>query len=367
MAQGKTPSSPLPNDGDSFSISYDISNFCDNNSFGTLAVLNSSVTILGLVCSLLLIVTICKNYALRGDKYMLLNNVLLASLLLLIVSGFMYVEKALNPCWAAGDFVCKVIHFFKTILTNTSTFFLIALSVQQLNRYRQQLVTIFNSTHVRCMIVTGALWSAAVILSLPEFLMAKVLYYVEGDWSMCDVYHGHHRQRFTSSAKILFFEYISPFLTLLVVIVITGVYVAVVKSRYTQWGVTTGESLVPRDDDHPKHFSLVVTLSLIYLIGYFPLYSFELATFLEAIMKTQKLRLFWWHMDTISTFFALLPPALTPLVIMLLSCKHLDILKSIYGHLTVIDVESPQSDDAGNSNDAKIEQSTTNEQEAVTQ
>lgn len=317
-------------------ILFDVSEFCELESYGSLAVFNMSFTLLGLVSGIFLILLICKNQALRGDNFLLLNNFLFSVIFLLTINGFVYTEEAINPCFYLGNFFCKIINFIKTTLTNSSTFFLVALAFQQMNRYRQKLVTVFNSTHNRFLITMCVIWFFAAIVSIPELVLAKVLVFdPDGILSVCDVFQESYDRGNTIKAKILFVEYLSPFLFLLIIVVVTGIYVYLVKSQYTTWGVTTGESLVARDVKYPTHFGLLVALTIVFILGYFPLYSFQLAHYLEGIAQTGKFNRFWLHMDLVSTFFVILPSSLTPLFIMMFSWVHRDVVKAVYSNLTV--------------------------------
>ncbi|XP_071855474.1 C-C chemokine receptor type 1-like [Apostichopus japonicus] len=356
MSQPKTSTNApakVTADTGSWSYSYDFDNYCETTTYGKLAISNTVITVLGLLASFLLMMIICKNPRLRQDKYLYLNNLIGSCCCLLFVSGTLYIEDAINPCWQAGPFLCRLANFSKTYLTNTSTAFLILIAIQQLNRYRQKFVTVFNATHTRCLIVMGIVWAVALLVSIPEFVFASVLWY-SSQFSICQLYLTHLRQRFFVTAKLLFVEYIAPLVLLSTVTTVTGIYVIVLKSRYSTWGTTTGESLVPRDKHHPRHFGLVFALTVVFLIGYFPIYSYELVISLARNSYQNHFATFWWHMESVSTFFVLLPPALTPILIMLLSWEHCNVLKSIYQHFTVPESfdEVPQ-DSANNGNDEK--------------
>lgn len=315
---------------------YHFKNYCDDNSFPTLAVFNISFTIFGLVTGFFLVTMIMKNAALRGDKFLLLNHLIGVAIVLLAMTGLLYTEEAINPCWSIGRFLCKMVHFLKTSLTNVSTFLLVCLAIQQLNRYRRKTDNFFNATHQRWLITVAGIWCFAIVVSVPELVLSNVLHFdQEGVLSFCGVYNSNLAQGFTLSAKILFVEYISPFLILVLVVIITSFYVFMVRSQYTTFGVTAGESLVVRDLKQPKHFALVICLAFVYTIGYFPLYSYELASFKEGLFQTGRFSKFWLHMDLVSTFFVLVPPALVPLFVLLFSWPHRDTVIEIYRGITV--------------------------------
>lgn len=322
---------------DSSSYGYfDFTEYCADQSFATLAVFNISLTIIGLITGIFLLAVVVKNPALRGDKFLLLNQLLCVSIVLLSVAGIIYTEEAIYPCWYIGRFFCKLFHFSTTFLTNVSTFLLVCLAVQQLNRYRRKLTTFFSSTHQRWVITIVMLWVIAALVSIPELVLANVLRFDEqGVLSLCGVYKYNHLHKITLSVKILFIEYISPFLILLIVIVATGFYVLLVRSQYTTFGVTSGESLVERDLKHPRHFALLVCLTVVNILGYFPLYSYELAAFKEGIANTGRFHRFWLGMDQISIFFVLVPPAVVPTFMMLLSWPHRETVAEIYRGMTV--------------------------------
>lgn len=318
----------------SWSFSYNFDDFCNTTSYETLAVFNLTVTILGLISSLFLMVIIAKNPRLRRDKYLFHNNMIVSSFFLLFVSGVMYVEDALNPCWNAGPFLCRAVNFLQTCLTNATTLFFIVLSIEQLNRYRRKTVTVLNSTHARSLLVMALIWIFSVIVSIPEFIFATVLLY-SSRLKICELFVVHVRQSYFVSAKLLFVEYIAPLLILTLVTATTGIYIIVHKSRYTTWGTTAGESLVQRDREYPRYYWFVVTLTVIFVVGYFPLYSSEFWTMLLRTTDILYLSHFWFHVEAISTFFVLLPPASISVLTVFLSWEHFEIVKSIYKDLTV--------------------------------
>lgn len=83
MAEKKMPTSSSPTtkvnedySDTSWSFSYNFDDFCNTTSYETLAVFNLTVTILGLISSLFLMVIIAKNPRLRRDKYLFHNNMI---------------------------------------------------------------------------------------------------------------------------------------------------------------------------------------------------------------------------------------------------------------------------------------------------
>lgn len=94
---------------DSSSYGYfDFTEYCADQSFATLAVFNISLTIIGLITGIFLLAVVVKNPALRGDKFLLLNQLLCVSIVLLSVAGIIYTEEAIYPCWYIGRFFCKL-------------------------------------------------------------------------------------------------------------------------------------------------------------------------------------------------------------------------------------------------------------------
>ncbi|XP_017079801.1 cardioacceleratory peptide receptor [Drosophila eugracilis] len=278
--------------------------------FGVIVVGNSAV---------LFVMYINKNRKSRMNFF--IKQLALADLSVGLISVLTDIIWRITVSWKAGNVACKVIRFSQVCVTYSSTYVLVAMSLDRYDAIKNPMN--FSKSSIRAHKLVAGAWLLAVLFSLPILVLYEDT-----------VIQGHHQcwiELGTPTAWQIYMCLVAFSLFVLPALVISACYAVIVKTIWTNGSIflptdRTGNGVAPARRASSrgiiprakiKTVKMTLTIVFVFIICWSPYIIFDLLQVFEFFPNTQK-------NIAIATFIQSLAPlnsAANPLIYCLFSSQ----------------------------------------------